>query len=87
MLECTPSKRAAFLQKNAKDGIVGEEVLRLLEEHDKSNSFLSTPPFIDRRLDPGYYPERLKPGEVLAGRFRIVDFIAAGGMGSIQSRD
>src|SRR5208283_2161525 len=80
-LECTPFQRSAFLQKNAEDEIVRAEVHRLLVEHDTLGSFLSTPPFIDPHLNPIYAPHRLVPGKVLAGRFRIVDFIAAGGMG------
>ena len=86
-LECTPFQRSAFLQKNAEDEIVRAEVHRLLIEHDTLGSFLSTPPFIDPHLNPIYAPDRLVPGKVLAGRFRIVDFIAAGGMGEVYKAE
>lgn len=86
-LECTPAQRATLLQKNAKDEIVRAEVHRLLIEKDNLGSFLSTPPFVDPHLNPAYSPERLAPGEVLAGRFRIVNFIAAGGMGEVYKAE
>jgi serine/threonine protein kinase/formylglycine-generating enzyme required for sulfatase activity/dienelactone hydrolase len=86
-LECSPTERAAFLQKNAEDEIVRKEVDKLLAEHDNLGSFLSTPPFIDPRLSPAYSQQRLPTGEVLAGRFRIVNFIAAGGMGEVYKAE
>jgi serine/threonine protein kinase/dienelactone hydrolase len=86
-LECTPAQRNSFLLKNAEDEIVRAEVHRLLVEQDNLGSFLSTPPFIDPHLNPTYSPERLAPGEVLAGRFRIVNFIAAGGMGEVYKAE
>ena len=86
-LECTPARRSAFLQTNTDDEIVRAEVHRLLVEQDNLGSFLSTPPFIDSHLNTTYCPKRLAPGEVLAGRFRIVSFIAAGGMGEVYKAE
>jgi eukaryotic-like serine/threonine-protein kinase len=86
-LECSPSQRTAFLRKNAEDKIVCEEVKRLLSERENLDSFLSTPAFIDRRPNPMCSPERLASGEVLAGRFRIVNFLAAGGMGEVYKAE
>ena len=81
-LECSPTQRAAFLQKREKDPSVRAEVLRLLSAQDDQGSFLSTPPFIDPRHEFAPASERLVAGEVLADRFRIIDFLAAGGMGA-----
>jgi serine/threonine protein kinase len=50
-------------------------------------NFLSSPPFIDPRRTGANPPERLTPGQVLAGRFRIVNFIAAGGMGEVYKAE
>jgi eukaryotic-like serine/threonine-protein kinase len=86
-LECNPTKRTAFLHQNEPDDVVRDEVWRLLVEHDNVGSFLSSPPFIDPRLNPTNSPERLVPGEVLKGRFRIVNFIAAGGMGEVYKAE
>jgi cephalosporin-C deacetylase-like acetyl esterase/predicted Ser/Thr protein kinase len=85
--ECSPSQRPAFLQKNADDEIVRQEVRRLLAEHDNLGSFLSTPPFVAPRRSGGNSTERLAAGHELAGRFRIVNFIAAGGMGEVYKAE
>jgi eukaryotic-like serine/threonine-protein kinase len=86
-LEHDASQRAAFLQRNGTDEVIRKEVLRLLEEHDNVGSFLSTPPFVDHRV-PTLQPEaRFAPGEVLAERFRIISFIAAGGMGEVYEAE
>jgi len=81
-LECAPSERMALLEKIADDQIVWTEVNRLLAEHDNLEISLSTPAFIDPR-HPIDSRERLEPGKVWSGRFRIVNFIAAGGMGEV----
>src|SRR5262249_30841029 len=47
----------------------------------------SSPPFVDPRRISANPPERLASGEVLAGRFRIVHFIAAGGMGEVYKAE
>lgn len=86
-LECDPTQRADFLRQNSADDLVSKEVQRLLVEHDNVGSFLSTPPFVDRWL-PAIQPEkRFAPEEVLAERFRIVRFIAAGGMGEVYEAE
>jgi len=86
-LECPPGERSALLQRKAADEIVRSEVQRLLAEHDRLGSFLSTPPFIDPRLNSTVSIKRLAPGEVLSGRFRIINFIAAGGMGEVYKAE
>jgi len=86
-LNRTPVQRIAFLEQCAEDEVVRQEVQRLLAEHDDLGSFLSTPPFVDPRLNPIPSPEQLASGEVLAGRFRIVNFIAAGGMGEVYKAE
>ncbi len=86
-LECGPAQRTSFLEQNAGDALVRAEVHRLLRVHDRLGSFLSSPPFVDPRRAGANSPERLAPGEVLAERFRIVNFIAAGGMGEVYKAE
>lgn len=86
-LECSPTQRKDFLRKNQDDEVVHNEVLRLLAHHDNVGTFLSTPLYVDPSKSSKDSPERLPPGEVLAGRFRIVNFIAAGGMGEVYKAE
>jgi len=86
-LEYSLAERNALLQQND-DEVVCQEVRRLLNEsYTLVDSFLSTPAFVDSRLSPAYSPEHYSPGEMLAGRFRIVKFIAAGGMGEVYKAE
>jgi serine/threonine protein kinase len=86
-MECAPAQRTPFLESREKDVAIREEVLRLLIENDTLGSFLSTPAYIDPTPKPVFPSERLKQGEVLAGRFRILGFIAAGGMGEVYEAE
>ena len=86
-LECSPAQRTSFLEQNERDEIVRAEVRRLLGVHNRLGSFLSSPPFVDPRWTGAGPLERLTPGEVLAGRFRIVNFVAAGGMGEVYKAE
>jgi serine/threonine protein kinase/dienelactone hydrolase len=82
-LDRRPSDRAAFLLKNEQDEIIIDEVHELLSERDRIGSFLSTPPLVDRHVTSAPSPPQLAPEEVLTGRYRILNFIAAGGMGEV----
>src|SRR6201996_4192323 len=86
-LECSPAQRASFLERNERDEMVRAEVQRLLGVHKRLGSFLSSPPFFDPRWTGANLLERLTPGEVLDGRFRIVNFVAAGGMGEVYKAE
>ena len=86
-LECSPAQRASFLEQNGRDEVVRAEVHRLLGVHNRLGNFLSSPPFVDPRRTGANPPERLTLGEVLVGRFRIVNFVAAGGMGEVYKAE
>ena len=61
----------------------------MLSEHEQARSFLSTPALEDFSLQTEVTAptQRLSEGELLAGRFRIIRFIAAGGMGEVYEAE
>jgi hypothetical protein len=89
VLELDSGARAEFLRENCPDGEARAEVERLLSEHDQAEGFLSTPALGNFSLaaEAASPPQRLSAGEVLAGRFRIVRFIAGGGMGEVYEAE
>src|ERR1039458_8437040 len=80
-LEEDAANRSSFLKERCPDPRVRDEVERLLAEHDQNPSFLSMPVAGNVQLEGDAPTPRLSDGELLVGRFRIVHFIAGGGMG------
>jgi serine/threonine protein kinase len=82
-LELDSSARSAFLRDNCPDAEARTEVERLLNEHDQAGEFLSTPVLGNLPIGDEIPTQELSESQVLAGRFRIVRFIAGGGMGEV----
>jgi serine/threonine protein kinase/tetratricopeptide (TPR) repeat protein len=85
-LEEDSARRSSFLNERCPDASLRAEVERLLAEYDQAGSFLSTP-LEAFPLESDAPTKRLSEGEVLAGRFRIVHFIAGGGMGVVYKAE
>jgi eukaryotic-like serine/threonine-protein kinase len=82
-----PEELSQFLATKCHDAEICAEVVRLLGEYRRAESFLSTPA-VGRISGPPLNPAlKLTPGELLAGRFKIVEFIAAGGMGVVYKAE
>jgi serine/threonine protein kinase len=95
-LDLPPESRAAFLDQACRGA---PELRRLVEEllldNDRLGSFLGKPAFgqPNETASPGFdslqqtaFPEsseRFQPGQMIAGRFLVVGFIARGGMGEV----
>ena len=87
-LEEDSARRSSFLQERCNDAGVCAEVERLLAEHEQAGTFLSAP--VLDNLAAGTdstKSQKLPEGAVLAGRFRIVRFIASGGMGEVYEAE
>jgi serine/threonine protein kinase/tetratricopeptide (TPR) repeat protein len=86
-LEEDAANRSSFLKERCPHASVCAEVERLLAEHDEAASFLSTPALGNVPSETDIPAARLSEGEVLAGRFRIIRFIATGGMGEVYEAE
>ena len=71
------------MKEQSSDASIRAEVERLLAEHDEAGTFLSRPPVGSLALKAEALSRKFSEGTLLAGRFRIVQFIAAGGMGGV----
>jgi serine/threonine protein kinase/tetratricopeptide (TPR) repeat protein len=78
--------RSSFLDEHCPDEDLRAEVERLLGEHDQAGSFLSDP-LIGNIFDSEPTPQTLTAAELLAGRYRVVRFIAKGGMGEVYEAE
>jgi serine/threonine protein kinase len=87
-LEQEAGQREAFLARNCPDESVREQVRRLLADHDKAGDFLVDPAV--GCLAPSAvlsHQPALSPGAILAGRFKVIRFIAEGGMGEVYEAE
>ncbi len=88
-LECRPEERSAFLDRACANAPELRHVVEeLLRADERAGSFLQRP-LISREDPVRPVPDvtasvgRFAPGQVIAGRFAVVRFIAHGGMGEV----
>ncbi len=87
-LEKTPAERRSYIAVAESDSEVRSEVERLLAHHFESGGFLS-----DRVFPLSPSPAEPEPGQsfaagdVVAARFRILRFLARGGMGEVYEAE
>jgi eukaryotic-like serine/threonine-protein kinase len=82
-LEQDPDQRSEYIEKNASDSRVRDEVLRLVVEHGHAGDFLSKPAFANLRSDQKQDAAGIAIGDLLDGKFKIVRLVAEGGMGQV----
>jgi hypothetical protein len=87
-LELEASARTRFVHSAAAhDPELLAELLRVLDERSGNSGFLSRPPYVGARpLWPSDTPE-FAPDSIVARRFRILRFIARGGMGDVYEAE
>ncbi len=91
--ELAPQDVGPFLEQQTPDPVIRSEVERLLAEFRESDKFLSDPvlgrisdvSITGRPLAEPHFasPQQFARGDVIAGRFTVSDFVAAGGMGVV----
>src|SRR5579862_2902269 len=87
-LEKNPSERNSFLAGAAQDPAVRGEVERLLAHHVESGGFLSRPAVASAAAPvPKAQTQSLSDGDFVADRFRIIRFLARGGMGEVYEAE
>ncbi len=88
-LEQDAARRPWFLKEHCASESVRAEVERLLAEHEQAERPLSSPELRRLRLEIDESPQSKRPaqGELIAGRFRIIQFLASGGMGKVYKAE
>jgi serine/threonine protein kinase len=85
--ERDPADRDEFLRREcAGDEAMRSELIHWLEEDAKGSGFLDRPVWADG-TDSMPAAVALSSGEVVSGRYRIVRFIARGGMGEVYEAE
>src|SRR5215831_10585519 len=85
-LELSPEERQPFLADlTRQDPVMASEVAQLLQAHEEAGNFLLQPCSLESDFfeDLELEQHRFSPGDVLCGRFRIVQLIGQGGMGEV----
>ncbi|SRR6266566_4873001 len=86
-LELEEPEREAFLGAESADDSVRAEAQRLLAEYEEAGPFLSSPALAAIPLQLKRKPNRFNEGEILGERFRILRFVAEGGMGEVYEAE
>lgn len=81
-----PEHVSAFLDSCTPDPNIRAEVTRLLAEYENARDFLSTPAVAHLEAREQHV-QRFAPGELLAGRYAVVEFLASGGMGVVYKAE
>jgi Tol biopolymer transport system component len=87
-LDLEPAEREAYARRAANDdAIMVPELLRLLKENERESDLLSRPILANAKAVIQEEAPRFPPSTFLAKRFRIVRFIARGGMGEVYEAE
>src|SRR5436309_2415377 len=88
-LDRPTAERLAFLEKHCPDDSLRPDAVRLLGELEAGSHFLESRPALLAHaiLAQGTAVPKLSPGNILAGRFRVVRLLGSGGMGEVYEAD
>src|SRR5579872_541170 len=84
-MELPSGQRIELLERAGTDSAMREDLLRLLNYADSASRYFSQ--LSDEMDCLADHEQRVAPGDELEGRFRIVRFVARGGMGEVYEAE
>jgi eukaryotic-like serine/threonine-protein kinase len=83
-----PAERDAYLDRECSgDPAVRERLAALLRAHDRAGHVIDRPVNGDPDRTAGYVPTTEQPGTIIAGRFKLLEEIGQGGMGTVWAAE